>query len=109
MVSDYRDTIRPILANKATYENGIRISSLYRSAFSVVNNAFQRNEIFTYLNDPSVPNSSNAIESNNGVLREMLARHRGLSLEQRKNLVSWVLAFKQQQDIHQIKQQVTRH
>lgn len=107
--SKYQETIKPILANKATYENGVKISGLYRSAFSVVNHAYQRDGIFTYLNDSSVPNSSNAIESNNGVLREVLSRHRGLSLEQRKNLVSWVLAYKQQQTVAHIKQQLTRN
>jgi len=104
----YQETIKSMLANKDTYDNGIRVPGLYKSAFSVINHAFQRDEIFTYVNDPSVPNSSNAIESNNGVLREVLARHRGLSLELRKNLVSWVLAFRQEQTTAQIKQQITK-
>lgn len=105
-LSDNQETILALVKRNAAYEDGVRISGLYASAFSVVNNAYNRDEIFTYLEDDRVPNTSNAIESLNGTLRELTRRHRGLSLEQRKNLVAWALAYRQGQTRTQIKQQI---
>ena len=101
-----QETISALLNKKTVYENGARIPSLYASAFSVVNNAYNRDEIFTYLDNPEIPKTSNSIESLNGTLRELTRRHRGLSLEQRKSLVAWALAYRQGQTRAQIKQQI---
>jgi transposase-like protein len=104
-----QETILALLNREAAYEGDIRISGLYASAFSVVNNAYNRDEIFTYLDNSKVPNTSNAIESLNGTLRELTRRHRGLNLEQRKNLVAWALAHRQGQTRTQIKQQIRKN
>lgn len=104
----YKDAILSISAKKDTYEDSMRIPREYLSAFSVINNAYKRDEIFTYLEDPNIPNTSNIIESVNGVLRELTRRHRGLSIEKRKSLVAWTLAYRQGQTKSQLKQQILK-
>lgn len=104
----YKDAISSISSKTDTYENYIRIPREYLSAFSVINNSYERDEIFTYLKNPSVPKTSNIIESINGVLRELTRRHRGLSLEKRKNLVAWSLAYRQGQTNKQLTKQILK-
>lgn len=102
------DTVSKLRKKISVYENNIRVPSNYLSAFSVVNNAYLSSELFTYLEDSKIPNNSNAIESVNGVLREITRRHRGLNIEQKKALLSWALAFRQEQTNEQIKHQITK-
>ena len=102
----YKDTILIMKSKVDVYENSIRVPREYLSALSVINTAYKRNEIFTYLDDSNIPSTSNLIESVNGVLRELTRRHRGLNLEQRKNLISWTLACRQSQNTIQIKRQL---
>jgi len=104
----YEIAIASISSKVDTYENSVRIPREYFSAFSVINNSYERDEIFTYLENPSVPRTSNIIESFNGVLRELTRRHRGLSLEKRKNLVAWSLAYRQGQTNKQLKKQILK-
>jgi transposase-like protein len=106
---DNQATIFTLLNRKNAYEGSVRISGQYASAYSVINNAYNRNEIFTYLGNNKVPNTSNAIESLNAILRELIRRHRGLSLEQRKNLVSWALTYRKGYTKTQIKQQINNN
>ena len=103
----YKDTILLLKCKKDVYEGTQRIPSGYLSALSVVSCAYKKDEIFTYLKDSKVPNTSNSIESINGVLRELTRRHRGMSLERRKNLITWVLACRQGQTDVQLKQQIS--
>jgi transposase-like protein len=104
----YRATITSISSRTDTYENSIRIPKGYVSALSVINNSYKRDEIFLYLDDPDIPNTSNLIESVNGVLRELVRRHRGLSIEKRKNILAWDLAFRQEQTREQLKKQMQK-
>lgn len=104
----YEVAIASISSKIDTYENSRRIPREYLSAFSVINNSYKRDEIFTHLDNPSVPRTSNLIESVNGVLRELTRRHRGLSLEKRKNLVAWSLAYRQGQTDKQLKKQILK-
>lgn len=105
----YKDTILSIRNKTDVYENSIRVPKGYISAFSVINNSFERDEIFTYLENPDVPYTSNTIESVNGVLRELIRRHRGLSIEKRKTIVAWDLAFRQGQTSEQLKKQIQKY
>ena len=107
-VEKYRNTISSMSFKTDMYENTIRIPKEYLSAFSVINNAYERDEIFAFLENPNIPKTSNVIESVNGVLRELTRRHRGLSLEQRKSLIAWALAYRQGQTNYQLKQQIAQ-
>lgn len=66
----------------------------FLSLHTVLLNAYRRNELFTFLSHPGLPNCTNAIESQNRVLRESLGRHRGMALSQREAFVAWRLLFK---------------
>lgn len=77
-------------------EYGGRIPKAVLEAFTVINNAYRRDELTAFLDEPqTIPRTTNAIESLNGNLRELLRRHRGLSLDKRISLVSWYLVLKQ--------------
>ena len=52
--------------------------------------------------------STNAIESRNRVLREMLRRHRGTPLPQREAMVAWALLFKSTDNLVAIRAQYER-
>lgn len=52
--------------------------------------------LFTFIGHPEIPKTSNYVEGGiNSRLKELLYRHRGLSLIQKQALVSWFLALKQ--------------
>ena len=104
----YEVAITSMSSKTDTYENSRRIPREYLSAFSVINNSYIRDEIFTYLDNSSVPRTSNLIESVNGVLRELTRRHRGLNLEKRKNLIAWSLAHRQGQTDKQLTKQILK-
>lgn len=71
----------------------------FGSLHAVVLHAYERHELFTFLDYPHLPHSTNAIESRNRVLREALRRHRGLPLVKQEALVSWLLLFKCTDDL----------
>jgi len=104
----YEVAITSMSSKTDTYENSRRIPREYLSAFSVINNSYIRDEIFTYLDNSSVPRTSNLIESVNGVLRELTRRHRGLNLEKRKNFIAWSLAHRQGQTDKQLTKQILK-
>lgn len=86
-------------------EKGNRIPRAVLEAFTVIGNAYTRNELIAFLDNPvTIPRTTNSIESLNGNLRELLQRHRGLNLEKRINLVSWYLALKQKQTPKQLRE-----
>lgn len=54
--------------------------------------------LFTFIGHPEIPRTSNHVEGGiNARIKELLHRHRGLSLAQKQALVSWFLAAKQRQ------------
>lgn len=75
----------------------------FLSLHTVLMHAYERDELFTFLDHPGLPRDTNAIESRNRVLREALRRHRGMNLAQREALVSWVLLFKSTDDLTAIR------
>lgn len=50
--------------------------------------------MFHYLDNPSIPKSTNGLESFFGHLKQNIAIHRGLSKEHFKNYIKWYLSFK---------------
>ncbi len=54
--------------------------------------------LFTFIGHPEIPRTSNHVEGGiNSRIKELIRRHRGLSLAQKQSLVSWFLASKQSQ------------
>lgn len=53
--------------------------------------------LFTYINDPEIPKTTNALESYFTHLKEKLTLHRGLKLERVKNFIKWYLHLKNKQ------------
>lgn len=50
--------------------------------------------MFCYLNDPQIPNTTNRLESYFAHLKEKLTLHRGLRFSNKKNFIKWYLHFK---------------
>ena len=50
--------------------------------------------LFTYLNDPQIPATTNRLESYFKHLKEKLLLHSGLRLEAKRNFIKWYLHFK---------------
>jgi hypothetical protein len=63
-------------------------------ATSLIINAIPN--MFHYLDDPAIPNTTNRLESYFTHLKEKLTLHRGLRLPSRKNFIKWYLYFKNQ-------------
>ncbi len=106
----YEKKLLALQKGEVVHEQDMRMPKSLLGAFSVINDAYLRDELFTYLDSSkTVSRTTNAIESNNGNLRELLRRHRGMKLNQRINLVSWQLGFKQDQTITQLRGQIHTH
>jgi hypothetical protein len=84
---------------------GIPQTKALLSLQDILLHAYERNELFTFLDQPGLPSNTNAIESRNRVLREMLRRHRGTPLPQREAMVLWALLFKSTDDLTAIRAQ----
>ncbi|WP_424959246.1 MULTISPECIES: IS256 family transposase, variant Zn-binding type [Flavobacterium] len=67
---------------------------MVRRSFTVIKKALPH--MFTYLKDDKIPNSTNALESFFGHLKDNLNIHRGLSIKNRKNFLRWYLYYKNQ-------------
>jgi hypothetical protein len=67
---------------------------MVRRSFNVVRRALPH--MFHYLDNPSIPKSTNALESFFGHLKTHITLHRGLSKEHRKNFIKWYLYFRNQ-------------
>ena len=50
--------------------------------------------LFSYLNDPQIPATTNRLESFFKHLKEKLLLHSGLRLEARRNFIKWYLHLK---------------
>jgi hypothetical protein len=65
-----------------------------RAVRSLLRNAAP--DLFRYVDDPSIPRTSNHVEGGlNSRIKELLRSHRGISKHQRLALVSWYLHFRQ--------------
>lgn len=49
--------------------------------------------MFTFIDNPNIPNSTNALESFFGHLKNNIELHRGLSLKHHYNYLKWYLYF----------------
>ena len=49
--------------------------------------------MFKYIDNPSIPNNTNSLESFFGHLKDILRIHRGMSIEHRQNFIKWYLFF----------------
>ena len=67
---------------------------MVRRSFIVIKKALPN--MFLYLKDDKIPNSTNSLESFFGHLKGNLNIHRGLSLANRKNFLKWYLYYKNQ-------------
>lgn len=50
--------------------------------------------LFSYVNDPQIPKTTNELEGYFTHLKEKLTLHRGLRFEKKKNFIKWYLYFK---------------
>lgn len=78
----------------STPENGWVISDLKR-ARSMLLNALPN--MFHYLDDPSIPKSTNAIEGYFSIMKGLYRRHRGLSKAHRSAYFQWYFFFGRRQ------------
>lgn len=85
---------------------GEKHTKAFLGLHTVLCNAYERNELFTFLTQPGIPNNTNAIEAQNRVLREALMRHRGMSLNRREALIAWILLFRSEPDLRVIMEHV---
>lgn len=65
---------------------------LLRRSFTVIRKALPN--MFHYLDNSSIPKSTNGLESFFGHLKSHITVHRGLSKEHRKNFIKWYLYFR---------------
>lgn len=86
----------------AARAKNVPITKNLSSLHTVLSNAYKRAELFTFLDHPELPNNTNAIESQNRLLREALGRHRGMNLARREALVTWILLFRSEPDLRVI-------
>lgn len=50
--------------------------------------------LFSYINDPEIPSTTNELEGYFTHLKEKLTLHRGLRFEKKKNFIKWYIYFK---------------
>ncbi|MCK5467189.1 MAG: transposase [Cyclobacteriaceae bacterium] len=65
---------------------------MVRRSFMTIKNALP--DMFKYLDNPRIPNSTNGLESFFGHLKGHLNVHRGLSQQHRKQFIKWYLYFR---------------
>lgn len=53
--------------------------------------------LFSYINDPEIPKTTNELEGYFTHLKEKLTLHRGLRFEKKKNFIRWYIHFKNEQ------------
>lgn len=51
-------------------------------------------DMFHYIDDPAIPNTTNPLENYFAHLKDKLTLHRGLRFEAKKNFIKWYLHFK---------------
>lgn len=78
---------RSITTNRMWYKH-----KKLHAACTLIINAIP--DMFAYLNDEEIPNTTNRLESYFTHLKEKLTLHRGLRFEAKKNFIKWYLYFK---------------
>jgi DNA-directed RNA polymerase subunit F len=88
-----QDFINEITLNEDTKRWWFKHRNLHLACTHLINAI---PNMFAYLNDPSIPYSSNEIEGYFSHLKEKVTLHRGLSFENKKNFIKWYIHFKNQ-------------
>lgn len=89
-----RHYINETTVNEATGRAWFTHKNLHL-ATSLIINAIPN--AFNYLDNPSIPNTTNRLESYFTHLKEKLTLHRGLKLAAKKNFIKWYIHFKNHQ------------
>lgn len=87
----HMDFVNERKINEETGRWWYRHKDLRRTAV-MVSNAFP--DLFHFLDNPSIPKSTNALESFFGHLKDSISIHRGLSHKNRRAYIRWYLFFK---------------
>jgi Transposase, Mutator family len=87
----HKETLLEESFNTSKSEYWYTHKSLHQ-AYTLITNALPH--LFTYLNDPEIPATTNRLESFFKHLKEKLLLHSGLRLEAKRNFIKWYLHFK---------------
>jgi hypothetical protein len=93
-VDQYHDFACEQSHNPGTGRQWYKHKNLH-AAYQLILNAIP--DMFSYLDDPEIPNTTNRIESYFTHLKEKLTLHRGLRFETKKQFINWYLHFKNKQ------------
>ena len=93
MLRDWHARWKPFLQEKTTAETGRSFFTHRRTRSAYYSLKTHLDMLFVYLDFPdgSVPNTNNALESLNSVIKTKLSSHRGLSVRRRKLLLANLL------------------
>ena len=87
----HRNTLMEESYNSLKNDYWYTHKGLHRS-YTLIINALPH--LFTYINDPQIPATTNRLESFFKHLKEKLLLHSGLRLEAKRNFIKWYLHFK---------------
>jgi len=87
----HRDTLLEESVNEQSGDYWKTHDRLHR-AYTLLYQAIPN--LFSYLNDPEIPSTTNRLESFFKHLKEKLLLHSGLRLEAKRNFIKWYLHFK---------------
>ncbi len=88
---NHKDTLLEESFNSFKTDYWYTHKSLHQ-AYTLIINALPH--LFTYLNDPEIPSTTNRLEGFFKHLKEKLLLHSGLRLEAKRNFIKWYLHFK---------------
>lgn len=93
MLQDWHARWKAFLQERTTADNGKSFFTHRRTRSAYYSLRTHLDMLFTYLDFPdgSVPNTNNALESLNSVIKTKLRNHRGLSIKRRKLLLANLL------------------
>ena len=93
LLDDWHGRWKSFLQEKTIAENGKSFFTHRRTRSAYYSLKTHLNMLFTYLDFPAgtVPNTNNALESLNSVIKTKLRNHRGLSIKRRKLLLANLL------------------
>lgn len=93
LLDDWHGRWKSFLQEKTIAENGKSFFTHRRTRSAYYSLKTHLNMLFTYLDFPTgtVPNTNNALESLNSVIKTKLRNHRGLSIKRRKLLLGNLL------------------
>ena len=90
-IDSYHDFACEQSHNAETNRQWFKHKNLH-AAYQLILNAIPN--MFSYLDYPEIPNTTNRLESYFTHLKEKLTLHRGLRIEAKKNFIKWYLFFK---------------